>query len=141
MTQRQLERTGKKKQKKQAVLSLSDLKKSVQREVNAYVRLRDENEPCISCQRFVTQKDAGHYLAQGSTGILRYDLDNLSGQCVSCNRFKHGNLIEYRINLVKKIGLPMVERLENMRHETKKWTREELLQLRDRIRHLKNVAR
>lgn len=138
MMQRSLIRSQNKKQKTSAVISLSDLKKAVQREVNAYVRLRDEKEPCISCQRFVPQKDAGHFLAQGSTGILRYDLDNLWGQCQSCNRFKHGNLLEYRINLVKKIGLSMVERLESMRHETKKWTREELLQLRDRIRHLKN---
>lgn len=80
---------------------------------------------CISCGKRVI-KEAGHFYAQGSTGVLRYNLNNINGQCYQCNHFLHGNLLEYRINLVKKIGPEEVEYLELMRHVTKKWTREEL---------------
>jgi len=55
-------------------------------------------------------------------------------QCVSCNRFKHGNLIEYRINLVKKIGIKKVEWLEEHRKDVKRWTREELEEILERLR-------
>lgn len=136
MTERSLARTKIKKQKTVGILKVSDLKRAIQKEVNAYVRLRDKDLSCISCQRFVEDKEAGHYLSQGSTGILRYELDNLSGQCGSCNRWKHGNLIEYRINLVKKLGLARVEALEAIRHQTKTWTREELLEVREKIKNL-----
>lgn len=115
--------------KTKTILTIAQLKKKVQRAVNAHIRLRDKDEPCISCQRKVDDKDAGHYIAQGSSGALRYHLDNLSGQCLSCNRFKHGNLIEYRQGLIKKIGKERVEWLEEHRHDVKKWTREELEQI------------
>lgn len=122
--------------KTKVVLSLSQLKKKVQKAVNAYVRLRDKNEPCISCGRFVDEKDAGHYCAQGSSGVLRYHLDNLWGQCLSCNRFKHGALLEYRIGLVKRIGLERVEYLENHRKDVKKWTRDELETVLSNVKEL-----
>lgn len=123
------------KVKTKTVLSLPQLKQKVQRAMNAYIRKRDENKPCISCQkRAVTE--AGHFIAQGSSGLLRYHLDNLNGQCAQCNRWLHGNLLEYRINLVKKIGLKKVEWLESHRHDTYKWTREELETLLKVIKEL-----
>lgn len=106
--------------------NLAAFKKIVQRKVNAYIRERDKDKPCISCNKMYELKDAGHFVAQGSSGALRYHLDNLSGQCQSCNRFNHGNLIEYRISLVKRIGIERVEYLEDHRHDIKKWTKEEL---------------
>lgn len=105
---------------------LSDLKKVVQRKVNAYVRERDKDLPCISCGKYFDNKDAGHYVAQGSSGALRYNLDNLAGQCRGCNSFKHGNLIEMRLGLIQRIGEERVKLLEEQRHDIKKWTREEL---------------
>lgn len=105
---------------------LSELKKMVQRKVNAYVRERDKDLPCISCGKYSTTWHCGHYVSQGSSGALRYDFDNLNKQCASCNLFKHGNLIEYRIGLVKKIGANRVQLLESMRHDIKRWTKEEL---------------
>jgi hypothetical protein len=47
---RKIERLEKKKQKTVGVVRLSDLKKKAQRVFNAWIRRRDENEPCISCQ-------------------------------------------------------------------------------------------
>jgi hypothetical protein len=125
MQQRAIERVKNRKQKKKTVVRKSELKKSVQRVFNKFIKLRDGNR-CISCQRISDKVDAGHYIAQGSSGALRYDENNVHSQCRSCNRFKHANLIEYRINLVRKIGLERVEWLEAHRTDTKQWTREEL---------------
>ncbi len=115
---------------------MADLKKSVQRVVNAYVRKRDADLPCISCQRPCEGGEAGHFIAQGSSGHLRYNLSNIHKQCGQCNRWKHGNLLEYRIHLIDKIGSDMVEWLERNRHETHKWTREELEEIKVTIKLL-----
>jgi len=131
--ERAIEKLKTKKQKKKTVIRVSDLKKKVQIVFNKWIRERDVEEGCISCgNKNATSYDAGHYLAQGSTGALRYNERNVHKQCTSCNRFKHGNLIEYRINLIKKIGLNNVEYLEDHRKDVKKWTREELNELLER---------
>lgn len=116
------------KVKAKAVLSMPKLKQKVQQAINAYVRKRDENDGCISCgTRTAKYYDAGHYINQGSSSLLRYHLDNIHKQCsFNCNHNLSGNKIEYRINLVKKIGLKRVEWLEEHRHDVYKWTREEL---------------
>lgn len=129
MQQRAFERIKNKKQKKQTVIRISDLKKQVQRVFNKYIRLRDKDLPCISCQKRVESGDCGHYIAQGSSGFLRYHEDNCHLQCTSCNRFKHGNLILYRMGLVDRIGEERVKFLEDNVNTLKKWTREELQEI------------
>ena len=94
--------------------------------VNAYVRTRDDKEPCISCGRYHEgQYHAGHYRSTGSSPALRFDLANIHKQCMPCNTHLHGNLIPYRVNLIQKIGLAEVERLEGPQ-EPKKYTIDEL---------------
>ncbi|MEK9207562.1 MAG: recombination protein NinG [Patescibacteria group bacterium] len=112
--------------KTRVVRSLPALKKRTQTIVNAYIRLRDTGYPCMACKKYCSPGQAGHYISQGQHGALRYNLDNIWKCCVACNLFKHGNLIEYRIHLVEKIGEKRVKYLEDHRHDTKKWTREEL---------------
>jgi ribosomal protein L44E len=125
MTIRALNKSQKKKQKKEQGISIANLKKKVQRVFNKYIRLRDQKLKCISCgQKEIDQ--AGHYIAQGSSGALRFNEDNVNGQCTKCNVWDHGNLINYRINLVKKIGEDRVKWLEDHRTNVKRWTREEL---------------
>ena len=101
--------------------------KRVQTEFNKYVRNRDANEPCISCQRHHSgQYHAGHFMSVGGhSAALRYNEDNCHKQCSVCNNYRSGNLSEYRSNLVRKIGLEKVAWLEGP-HEPKKYTVEEL---------------
>ena len=81
--------------------------------VNAYVRVRDAHQPCISCQRHHTgQYHAGHYRSVGAMPSLRFNLWNIHKQDSACNAQLSGNLIEYRINLVKKLGIERVQWLE-----------------------------
>lgn len=131
MIQRSLDRTKVKKQKTKGIVRTSDLKKTTQRIVNKWVRERDNTEPCLACGRFQEKQDASHYIAQGSSGYLRYCPLNVHNTCYACNRYKHGNLIYYRIGLVKKIGLENVEWLENSREKTHSYTKEQLRAIMD----------
>jgi len=84
---------------------------------NEYVRTRDasgDHFKCISCGQIKPIKfmHAGHFYSVGQYAGLRFDEDNVSGQCSACNTFLHGNLIEYREGLINKIGLQRFMDLE-----------------------------
>lgn len=100
--------------------------KKAQVAFNAYIRARDAGKPCISSGRpLVGKYDAGHYRSVGAHPELRFCELNCHGQSVADNQHKSGNLVEYRINLINRIGLDAVEWLEGP-HEPKKYTIEEL---------------
>ncbi len=83
---------------------------------NTFIRVRDKDLPCISCQRFECEEfHAGHYIAT-TYQYLRFNENNVHKQCSQCNTHLRGNLIPYRIELIKRIGLEEVEVLENSRH-------------------------
>ncbi len=101
------------KEKLQALKTRSQWLKEAQVEFNKFIRERDRDLPCISCGRFHTGSyDAGHFRSTGAAPQLRFDEANCHKQCVPCNQFKSGNAIEYRIGLVKRIGVEAVEALE-----------------------------
>ncbi len=133
---------ARKKVLKEKVKTKSDYLKEVQALFNTYVRLRDENKSCISCGVDLRGRkfDAGHYRSVGGNPQLRFDLNNVHGQCVYCNRHLHGNLLEYRIRLIKRIGLEAVEILEQD-NQPKKYSIPELILMKEdykeRIRKLK----
>ena len=95
-----------------------------QKVFNAWIRKRDADKGCISCGSTVTE--AGHYLSQGHHSKVRFSELNTNGQCTRCNRFLHGNLINYRMGLVKRIGEDNVLILEANGKGPKKWQRFEL---------------
>jgi nitrogen fixation protein len=100
---------------KEKLKSRADYLREAQTAVNAYVRLRDANEPCISCDRPATwggQWHASHYRSVGSNPGWRFNLWNISKACSICNVWKSGALSEYRPRLIGKIGLARVEMLE-----------------------------
>ncbi len=98
--------------------TLPRLKQEAQVVFNEFIRLRDSvgasHFKCISCGQVKAVKfmDAGHFYNVGYYDGLRYDEDNCHGQCSHCNRFLHGNLIEYQANLISKIGLQRFDRLK-----------------------------
>jgi hypothetical protein len=96
----------------------------VKTECHKYIRARDKGLPCISCGITYGQFQAGHF-KPGTHSITRYNTDNINAQCSQCNEKKSGNLTEYRIGLVKKIGLKRVKWLESA-NEVRKWTIDEL---------------
>jgi len=100
--------------------------KVAQQVVNKYVRLRDRNESCISCNSPSGFRiEAGHYRSAGNNGAIRFHTLNIHAQDHKCNCHLSANLIPYRENLIKKIGLNRVEWLE-AQTQTRKYTVEYL---------------
>jgi hypothetical protein len=83
--------------------TLGKLKKDLQKVFNEYIRLRDNGKPCISCGEYNTLQ-AGHYFAVSGYDGLRFDEDNVHGECARCNCWDESHLIKYGINLKNKIG-------------------------------------
>lgn len=105
--------------RKLALKTLPEWIKDVQRVFNAYIRARDQHQPCICCGRtsnkqFLTGSnwDAGHYRSTGSAPHLRFDERNVHRQLVQCNRDGAGRAVDYRRGLIARIGLAAVEALE-----------------------------
>ena len=103
--------------------------KEAQTALNALIRARDADRPCISCGRHHNgQYHAGHYLSVGSSPALRFEELNVWKQCAPCNNHLSGNAVLYRIGLVNRIGLDAVEWLEGP-HPLKRWTIAELREI------------
>ena len=106
-----------KKEVKEAKLKLksrSDWLKDTQVVFNKYIRLRDQDDGCISCgSKSAYAYHAGHYRSIGSAGHLRFNEQNCHRQCSACNTHLSGNLIRYRLGLIRKIGIHAVETLES----------------------------
>jgi hypothetical protein len=132
-----------KKARKEKLKSRSDWLREAQAAVNAYIRARDRDEPCISCGRHHEgQYHAGHYRSVGSAPELRFNELNIWKQCSSCNNYLSGNLIEYRKRLLEKIGQEKLDWLEGQ-HEPKKYTIEQIREIKAlyklKIKELKDV--
>ena len=126
---RKAERRGLREAKLKAK-SRRDWLKDTQAWFNKFVRLRDAKELCISCGRnHEGQWHAGHYRTVGSMPQLRFDERNCHRQCSACNNFLSGNIVNYRANLIRKIGVEQVDWLEG-HHELKHYTIEDLIELK-----------
>jgi hypothetical protein len=121
------------KQKLQEIKPKAKWLSEAQDVFNKFIRLRDKDEPCISCGNpnppITTggQWDCGHYRTRGAQPALRFEELNAHKQCKKCNggagKYSHKNHTvskAYKENLINKIGLEKVEWLE-IEHEPKKY--------------------
>lgn len=99
--------------RKEKLKPRSDYLKDCQVAFNRVIRLLDSYAACISCGRHHEgQYHAGHYMSVGARPELRFNLYNVHKQCSACNAYLSGNIANYRINLIEKIGIERVEALE-----------------------------
>lgn len=119
----------KKKQMKNDLLTIQDYIKLAQITFNKYIRLRDKGNVCISCQKPPKKENAGHFYNANNHYNVRFDENNVHLQCEHCNTFLSGNLINYRENLLKKIGAEEFNVLEGKSKVTRKFTKEELKEI------------
>lgn len=122
------------RRRKNNLKSASDWNKEAQASINSYVRIRDLNKPCISCGcslsiNYGGTTDCGHYRSRGSASHLRFNLFNMAAQCSRCNRYLSGNIVEYRKELINRIGIDRVELLEN-KNEPRKFDIEYLKRIK-----------
>lgn len=124
------------KRRKKALKSRNDWLKEAQSVFNKFIRLRDEHLPCISCCRFHNgQYHASHYRSVGACSSLRFNEDNVHKSCYVCNTQLSGNILEYRIELIKKIGIEKVEWLE-CQPKCRKWTIDEAKEIIKKYKEL-----
>lgn len=116
---------------------------------NAYIRERDRlaGYACISSGRPLDWNgnavDAGHYRSTGAAPHLRFDESNCHAQSKHDNRYLSGNVAEYRLGLIQRIGLVAVEALE-ADQAPRRYTIEDLQAIkalyRQKLRDLKRKA-
>jgi hypothetical protein len=112
------------RERKQALKTRSDWLREAQTAFNWYIRERDHDQVCISCQKPPKKRNAGHYRSVGACPELRFCEENVHLQCEHCNTHLSSNAIEYRINLVKRLGVERVEWIEGP-HDPAKYTIED----------------
>ena len=112
--------------------SIPKLKQELQQVFNHFIRLRDADKPCISCNMPHQNKQAGHYYSVKGYDGLRFDEFNVHGECPSCNCFDESHLIGYGENLITRIGFEEYENLKQRAYNYKmngyKFTRSELIE-------------
>jgi len=89
-----------------------------------FIRLRDSDEEfyckCISCsdrRHYKDFIDAGHFIPKSTGEYFYFNELNVHAQCRKCNGFNGGKRVEYRKELIKKIGKDKVEELEKLEKE------------------------
>jgi hypothetical protein len=103
------------RQAKERIKTKSDHLRDLQAIVNRYVRLRDKGNACVSCGKpddGSHQRHASHYRSVGACSSLRFNTLNIHASCAQCNSHKSGNILEYRIRLIRMFGEAFVDRLE-----------------------------
>jgi len=128
------------KEMKQSLKTHKDYLSDLQKVFNKFIRLRDQNEPCISCGKpDIGKRDALYYFSVGSTPNLRFDEDNVHASCVRCNRDLHGNIAEYTLRLPERIGEKKFKELQKRKNSTLKLTIPEIKELinkyKNKIKH------
>ena len=70
--------------------------------------IRNRDVTCVTCKTGRAE-NAGHFFH----GILDFDETNINGQCVGCNKWRHGNLSAYSSYLINKHGIRAYRALES----------------------------
>lgn len=130
------------KARREANKGLRELLAEAQEAFNEFVRLRDRGQNCIDCNKpFEPQKpggsvDAGHYLARSIAPNLRFCEDNCFAQRKNCNRPGGATRSAFRSGVLDRIGEARLLAVEADRDPQgeHKWTREELIAIRDTYR-------
>ena len=118
---------------KQSMKTWMDYYQEALKVFNSYVRERDKNEKCISCDAApgTYRLTSGHYFPQGQNKSVALDEDNAHSQCwFNCNKNKSGNLAEYYPRLIKKIGQERFDELEQRKNSLKKYSIPELIEIK-----------
>ncbi len=118
--------------------SISSAKAACWRVFSTWVRMRDclrttdslEWGECVSCgHTFEFDKlDAGHFIAKKSGNY--FSEMGVNAQCRKCNRYLSGNQLPYRREIIERYGKGVDLELEEEAHQSKKFTVQELDDLR-----------
>lgn len=94
------------------------------RKIFAHWIVRRDNHRCFTCGKYGDQ--AGHFIHQDAM-----DFSEEGNQCqdAACNYFRSGNLVVYAINLERKYGPGIIQKLKAEADKNHIWKRKELLEI------------
>jgi hypothetical protein len=120
------------KEAREKLKTIGQVEADAKRIFQKWVRFRDKDLPCISCNKTADSYDGGHYFKSELYSGLIFHEDNCNKQCVYCNQHLHGNESNYRIGLVKKIGEERVRWLEENKDRLRqyKYSKDELIEIK-----------
>jgi hypothetical protein len=75
-----------------------------------FIRYRDQDKPCVTCGRYKTEKDCGHFISRRFEAV-RFDEKNANGQCIKCNRMEYGNQFEHAKAVDRMYGIGTADSL------------------------------
>lgn len=107
--------------------------KEAQAAFNAYIRIRDQGKPCVSCDKPDNgqhQRHASHLRSVGAAPHLRFHLLNVNASCAQCNGVKSGEILGYLVRLPDRIG-----------HERTQWLMHANFEKRYDIEYARRVKR
>ena len=109
--------------RKKSLRPLPKLKRLAESAFHKWIVKRDKGK-CFTCGQPGNQ--AGHY----QHGKLDFDEDNLHCQCPRCNKWLHGNLGVYTLNLIELHSKEWVDELVQRSHtQSNKFSRDQLEEL------------
>jgi hypothetical protein len=122
---------------KKKLMTPSEHKMKLQTIFNKFIRLRDKGNNCISCQKPLGEKyHAGHLYSVGRFPELRFNEENVNGQCHWCNIHLHGNGVLYRINLEEKIGKERMDKLDSLAGVARNYMQHEIEEMKQKYKSL-----
>lgn len=101
---------------KLARLTPGYLEAKAQEAINGFVRVRDYEEGCISCDKtryWDGQWHAGHLIPVGRSSFLRFHLWNINKQCSQCNKHNGGMVAEHERGIVRRYGQARLDFLKS----------------------------
>jgi hypothetical protein len=117
----------------------ASLKKKLRVLLHKYIRLRDAYYEdgawwvkCVTCGERIPFKDstAGHFFPAGTYPAVRFAEWNINGQCIRCNKYQHGALILYTIEMIRRYGIKgLNDYYQVATGKNQEWTVAELLDL------------
>lgn len=99
----------------------AQLKKRLDQVYSLFIRLKWAVRgfiTCYTCGRTIHYKSAhcGHFIPRNIL-ITRWDERNTRPQCVGCNIFGNGKILDFEDHLVKEIGRKEVDKLKASRFQ------------------------
>ena len=107
--------------------------------LSKYIRAKDRR--CVTCITGMAEH-CGHYQRNSERNqqlggnALWYDARNFGGQCLRCNNYCGGEQQRFALYLEAKYGNGILQELNKLYNTSKKWTREELLEVKEKYEKL-----
>ena len=134
-------RVAKRKPKSIAAL-VNDAATRLQRIVR--LKAADENgyATCVTCGQVEHYKDmdGGHFISRVYTAHKLCE-EQIHPQCRRCNNWLNGNQVPYTLFMIETYGQDFVEHLEATKRETKKYSRPEIMEIIEDMKHYEKQVR